>query len=380
MCRWPVIAGIAIGGLLFIPIIWCFARLVCCRTIRRRGPKDPPSYKRSSIFHPPPSQGYKPAPQPPPYESPKNADLELSSQGKVSPEAPGPLPGKAIDDHRDEDVELGRLDPAHMPNASMLAHQEPPPMARLSPINTQNPHDPPHRPHDSMQNPFGARHMSHNSLPGAYESLHRRQDSSQHRHDSLRAQSPFSDLSATDSPLGHRPPFVHRPYSPFVPQRSYSPYSPQQPYSPYLPYSPVSPYTTTTTKYESPMFAEHYQPYRAYSPAVSTHYEPSVWNEPVELPSPYNKRPDSLIFAQGLQSQSVENKSVFDTMPFQPQKEPAHRASPMQPETTDTLVQEQQHESKHLSPRISPEPPREADRVTGGAPPPVRTPTPGRAL
>lgn len=380
MCRWPVIAGIAIGGLLLVPIVWCFGRLVGYRTFRRRGPKGPQISKRSSVFHPPPAQGYKPAPQPPPYESSKNADLEFSSQGKISPEAPRPSPGKATDNLRDEDVELGRLDPAHMPNTSMLAHQEPPPLARLSPINTQNPHDPPHRPHDSMQHQFGSRHMSHNSLPGAYDSLHRRHDSLQHRHDSLLAQNPFSDLSATEAPLGHRPPSLQQPYSPFVPQRSYSPYSPQQPVSPYLPYSPVSPYLNSTTKYESPMFAEHQQPYRAYSPSVSTHYEPSVWNEPVELPSPYNKRPESLVFAQGLQTPPVENKSVSDTMPFRPQKEPARRASPMQPETKDALVQEQRLEPKQLSPRTSPEPRPDANIVTRGAPPPARTPTPGRAL
>lgn len=392
--RWPVIAGIAIGGLLLIPIVWCFGRLICCHTFRRKGPggpKAPLNSKKSSVFHPPPSKGYKPAPQPPPYESPKSAQLNCDNQGKASPETPQPLPGKTPEICHDEDVELGRLDPAHAPNASMLAHQEPTPMARLSPINTRNPHDSLHRPHGSLQRPFSSQHMSPNSPHISFESLHRQHDPLQQRHDSLHAshnslhaQNSFSDPLATDCPPHtYRPPSPPQPYSPFAPQRPYSPYSPQRPYSPYLPYSPVSPYATASTKYESSMFVEHQQPYRAYSPSVSTHYEPSIWNEPVELPSPYNKRPESLIFAQGSQTSLVDNKSTSDTLLLQPQNTPACRASPTQPETKDTYVQEQQSEPKQPTPKISPELHRElhpeVNPVTGGAPP-ARTLTPGRAL
>lgn len=128
------------------------------------------------------------------------------------------------------------------------------------------------------------------------------------------------------------------------------------------------------------MFVEHQPPYRAYSPSVSTQYEPSIWNEPVELASPYNKRPESLIFAQGAQSQLVENKPTPDTLLSQPQKAPTRRPSLTQKDTEDTLFQEQQSERKQLSPKISPEPQLEVNLMTCSAPPPVRAPTPGRAL
>lgn len=388
MCRWPVIAGIVIGGLLLIPIVWCCGRLICCHSLRSRGPKSRQKSKQSSVFHPPPSQGYKPAPQPPPYESIKNAQLDVNNNGKASPETPQPLPVEAPDDRHGEDVELGRLDPAHAPNGAMLAHQKPTPMARLSPINTRNPHHSLHQPHNSLQQPFSAQYMSNNSLHASYDSLHRRHDTLQHRHDSLHAlqsslhaQDPFSDPLATDyPPHGYRPPSPPRLYSPFAPQRPYSPYSPQRACSPYLPYSPVSPYSTGTTKYESSMFVEHQQPYRAYSPSVSTHYEPSIWNEPIELPSPYNKRPESLIFAQDSQTQVVENKPTSDSLLLQPPNVPARRGSPTQPETKDTLMLEQQPEPKQLSSKVSPEPQPEVNTVTDSAPPPARTPTPGRAL
>lgn len=362
--------------------MWCCGRLICCHTFRRRGPKGPQNSKQSSVFHPPPSQGYKPAPQPPLYESPKKTQLDFDSQGKASPETPQLLPGKSPDIRHDEDLELGRLDPAHAPNASMLAHQEPTPMARLSPINTRNPHDSLHRPHDSLQHPFSSSHMSHNSLHASYDDpLQQRHHSLHASHKSLHAQNPFSDPLATDyQPHRYSPSSPSRPYSPFVPRRHYSPYSPQRPYSPYSPYSPVSPYTTGTTKYESSMFVEHQPPYRAYSPSVSTQYEPSIWNEPVELPSPYNKRPESLIFAQGSQSQLVENKPTPDTLPSQPQKAPTRRPSLTQLDTKDTLMQEQQSEPKQLSPKISPEPQLEANLMACSAPQPARAPTPGRAL
>lgn len=379
MCRWPVIAGIAIGGLLLIPIVWCCGRLICCHALRRRGPKGLPNSRQSSVFHPPPSQGYRPAPQPPPYESPKNAKTDISNQGNTSLETPQPLSGNAPENRHDEDMELGRLDASHAPNASIIAHQGPTPMARLSPINTRNPVGSLHRPHDSLQFPLSPRKMSHNSLHGSDDSLYRRHHSLQHRHNSihashnsLHAQNPFNDPLATDYP-----PHGYRPSSP---PRPYSPYSPQRPYSPYSPYSPVSPYMTGTTKYESSMFVEHQQPYRAYSPSVSTHYEPSMWNEPVELPSPYNKRPASLIFAQGSQTQLVENKPTSDTLLVHPQKELAGRASPTQPETKDTRVQEQELEPKKPSSKISLGPQPDINLANGSAPPPVRTPTPGRAL
>lgn len=391
MCRWPVIAGIAIGGLLLIPIVWCCGRLICSHAFRtrgRRGPKGPQTSKQLSGFHPPPSQGYKPAPQPPPYEPPKNAQIDCDNQRKVTPETPHPWPSKVPHDSSDEDVELGRLDPAHAPNASMLAHQEPPPMTRLGPVNMRNPHGSQHQPRDSLQHPFSSQHTSHSSPQGSCDSSHRGQDSSQHRHhslhashNSLHAQNPFNDPLATDYPLHeYRPPSPPRPYSPLVPQRPYSPYSLQRPYSPYSPYSPVSPYTTGTTKYEPSMLVEHQQPYRAYSPSVSTHYEPSIWNEPVELPSPYNKRPESLIFAPGSQAQLVEDKPMSDILPSQAQSEPARRASPPQSETKATAVQRQQPELDQPPPKISSEPQPEVNLVTGSAPPPARTPTPGRAL
>lgn len=364
---------------MLIPIVWCCGRLICCHALRRRGPKSLPNPRQSSVFHPPPSQGYNPAPQPPPYEPPKNAKTDISNQGNTSLQTPQPLPGNARDNHHDEDMELGRLDASHAPNASIIAHQEPTPMARLSPINTRNPVGSLYRPHDSLQFPLSPRKMSHSSLHGSDDSLYRRHDSLQHRHNSMNAshnslhvQNPFNDSLATDYPS--------HGYRPSSPPRPYSPYSPQRPYSPYSPYPPVSPYMTSTTKYESSMFVEHQQPYRAYSPSVSTHYEPSMWNEPVELPSPYNKRPASLIFAQGSQTQPVENKPTSDTLLVHSQKQPAGRASPTQPEIKDTPVQEQELEPKKPSPKISLGAQPDINLVNGSAPPPVRTPTPGRAL
>lgn len=268
--------------MLLIPIIWGCARLICCRSRRRKGPKGGQFSKPPSSIQSSPPQGYQPAP-PPLYDDPKTAQFDGSKPGAVKDDDLPPTPGwdqagqrKGPDGGHDEDVELGRLEPVHAQNAPMLAHQAPTPMARLSLINTRNLHDSLHRPHQSL-------HASHNS-----------QD----------LQNPFNDPPPADFPTHtYSSPAPPRPYSPYSPQKPPTPYSPQRPYSPY------SPYASSTPKYESAMFTESQQSYKAYSPSTSTQNEASSpHNEPVELASPYNKRPASIAFARDSQLQLAESK------------------------------------------------------------------------
>lgn len=82
------------------------------------------------MFHPAPYQGYQPAPPPPSYEPPQFARFDVSKKGKVNDDALPAMPSwdtaserkiPKVEQHADEDMEMGRLDPLHAQQAPMLA-------------------------------------------------------------------------------------------------------------------------------------------------------------------------------------------------------------------------------------------------------------------
>ncbi|MCJ1384322.1 hypothetical protein MMC17_007438 [Xylographa soralifera] len=147
-CKWPAIIGIIIGSLIVLSVVFCLARCLCfgaecccacfsccnacCPSPRRRQPRyaDPPQQ-----FAPSPYQGYQPPPGPPMYNpQPQYAQFDASRKGPVNEDSLPVMPSwdtassrKVLEDHKDDDVELGTLDPMHEQTAPMLANQAPTP-------------------------------------------------------------------------------------------------------------------------------------------------------------------------------------------------------------------------------------------------------------
>ncbi|MCJ1297990.1 hypothetical protein MMC08_000779 [Hypocenomyce scalaris] len=99
------------------------------------------------MFNPAPYQGYQPAPPPPSYEPPQFARFDVSKNGRVNGDALPAMPSwdaankrKILDEeqNRDEDMEMGRLDPVHAQQAPMLGAQNeaPPPRAGYAEVDS----------------------------------------------------------------------------------------------------------------------------------------------------------------------------------------------------------------------------------------------------
>ena len=135
------------ASVLVISVIWCIARCLCCGAScccgclsccdsccpsgGRHG-KQSKYVDHPSPFQPAPYQGYQPTPAPPVYSQPPQfAQFDVTKRNKTNEDALPAMPSwetasqrKVLEEHKDEDMELGNLDPAKAP---MLAHQAPSP-------------------------------------------------------------------------------------------------------------------------------------------------------------------------------------------------------------------------------------------------------------
>ncbi|KAI9803757.1 MAG: hypothetical protein M1825_001637 [Sarcosagium campestre] len=137
-CKWPVIIGCVVGGLIALSVIFCIVRCCCCGVsccgdcLRccGRGSKKRTKHL-DDISRPSPAYGgYRPPPGPPAYEPPRFAHFESShgQGGKIHEDSLPAMPSwetaqskKVMDESaRHDDVELGRLDPATGQSAPML--------------------------------------------------------------------------------------------------------------------------------------------------------------------------------------------------------------------------------------------------------------------
>lgn len=205
---------------------------------------------------------------------------------------------------QEEEIEMGHLNspsalaPASAPVPAPIPSPNPPlptyrterPMSRLAPLNTRNLHDsllvyPPSRP-------------------------------MQHQHDKY-AQDQSGDATPTDSV----PPQYYSPFSP--PQKSYAHLSMQFPYAASPIHREVSPFV----EQPGPALGA----YRAYSPALGPQ-RPSIvpQMEPVELASPFNRRPASIPLVPGaFPSPSHESERTLSPPPqFETRQQQTRTLSP----------------------------------------------------
>ncbi len=160
--RWPAIAGIILGAIIVLSLLWCAIRCLCCGMTcccdclsccacccpsGRRGNgsgsygrhrDQPPSFPPAS-YH-----GYQPAPAPPSYDAPKFAQFDVGKRGHgsvVDADALPPMPSwetassRHVPDQRhggEEGLEMGRLDPLAAQHAPMLANAAPSPRAGVA--------------------------------------------------------------------------------------------------------------------------------------------------------------------------------------------------------------------------------------------------------
>ena len=144
-----------------ISVIWCIARCLCCGVEcccgclsccnaccpsgRRR--ERSPKYADNQAFQPSPYQGYQPTPAPPAYGAqPQFAQFDVSRQGKVNEDALPAMPSwaaanstRVAEEHKDGDVELGRLDPMQEQRVPLVANQAPPPRAGYDELDSNSP-------------------------------------------------------------------------------------------------------------------------------------------------------------------------------------------------------------------------------------------------
>lgn len=264
---------------------------------------DPP------IISHPSSSPNKQEMQPPPYNSPETAQLNDIVQTKLNDDSLPPMPlHKAACQKelparpQEEEIEMGHLNstsalapapalaPTPSPNPPVPIYHPGRPMSRLAPLNTRNLHDsllvyPPSRP-------------------------------MQHQHDRY-AQDRSGDATPTDS----------------VPPQYYSPFSPPQ--KPYAHLSMQFPYTTSPVQREASPSVE--QPasalgtYRAYSPALGPQRPSNApQTDPIELASPYNRRPESIPLVPGaFPSPSHDSERTISPPPqFETRQQQAWTLSP----------------------------------------------------
>jgi len=118
----------------------------CCPSGRHKSHRhtDQPSSFPPAAYH-----GYQPAPPPPSYEPPRFAQFDVSRNGKVHDDALPPMPSwdtasqrNVPERHREEELEMGRLDPLAAQKAPMLANVAPPPRAGYAEADSSPVHSP----------------------------------------------------------------------------------------------------------------------------------------------------------------------------------------------------------------------------------------------
>ncbi|MCJ1310138.1 hypothetical protein MMC25_003799 [Agyrium rufum] len=149
-CKWPVIIAIVVGSLIVLSLLFCLARCLCCglecccgcftccnaccpsprgRSSRPAKYAEPPQQYQ-------PYQGYQPNPIPPVYNSgPQQYAQFDAGHRKGNDDSLPAMPSwetsssrKVLEEHKDEDVEMDRLDPLKEQNASLVANQAPSPI------------------------------------------------------------------------------------------------------------------------------------------------------------------------------------------------------------------------------------------------------------
>ncbi|KAI9847339.1 MAG: hypothetical protein M1830_007362 [Pleopsidium flavum] len=182
-CKWPAIIGIIIGAVIVFSLIWCLVRCLCCgmscccscfsccesccpsgrHKSHRHLDQQPSSFPPAS-YH-----GYQPAPPPPTYEPPRFAQFDVGRNGKINDDALPPMPSwetanqrKVPEQLREEELEMGRLDPVAAQRAPMLANIAPPPRigyaeADSSPVHAPYQHQPGFQGGD-LGRPYGQEH------------------------------------------------------------------------------------------------------------------------------------------------------------------------------------------------------------------------------
>jgi hypothetical protein len=137
LARWPAIAGIVIGSLVVISIVWCIIGCMCCGYTcckgccsccrssgggrkRSKHADEPPTYQN-------PHNGYQPSPAPPVYDAPKYAQFDTPNRGsKPSDDALPHMPSwenattKKVEDTSAQDLEMNRLDPSTGQNVAAI--------------------------------------------------------------------------------------------------------------------------------------------------------------------------------------------------------------------------------------------------------------------
>lgn len=275
------------------------------------------------IISHPSSSPYSQEMQPPPYpNSPQTAQVNGTTQTKADGDSLPLMPlYKAASQKelparpQEQEMEIGPPNSTSAPAPAPTPSLNPPlptyhadrPMSRLAPLNTRNLHD------------------SLLIYPPPQSVQHPREKYAQ-------------DRSGDATPTESTPPQYYSPFSP--PEKPYAHLSMQFPYGASPVHREVSP------------FAEQPAPalgtYRAYSPALGTQ-RPSTNSpqiEPIELASPYNRRPQSIPFVPGaFPSPTNESERTLSPPPlFETRKQQARTLSP------SPQFESRQQQARTLSP------------------------------
>lgn len=302
------------GGAVAIFTVWYCTRCLCSWARRRRASKLPQKDIRQV-----PHQVYRPAAKPLVCEAPQSAELQACREHRISDDTLTSTPGWDIANHKnvlnrphEEDLELGRLAQAKPYSDLMLAHQASLPATGLEPARTLSPTKNPFDELPPPPNPFDASSLgeNHEYSPRSTRSPERPYSPFAPSACTRRTPSPFTDQPDSRQPSSFWLPesTTHINYVPLQPP--YVAYAPtvsmpeapsllDEPKSPYRPYFPLP-----SPRYELSSEDEPQHPFAAYSPTISARYEPSSINrEPLELSTPYNKRPQSILPEENLRLQ-----------------------------------------------------------------------------
>lgn len=315
--RWPVIAGIIVAGALIIPLIWIVCRQCCFR-------RKPAKRLNPPIISHPSSSPYSQEMQPPPYpNSPETTQVNDSMQTKADNDSLPLMPLykaasqkelPARPQEQEQEMEIRHLNstsalapaPTPSPNLPLPTYHADRPMSRLAPLNTRNLHD------------------SLLIYPPPQSAQHQR-DRNAH------------DRSGDATPTESIPPQYYSPFSP--PEKPYAHLSMQFPYGASPVHREVSPFV------EQPATA--LGTYRAYSPALGQQRSSnSPQLEPIELASPYNRRPQSIPLAPGtFPSPTNDSERTLSPPPlFETRQQQARTLSP------PPLFETRQQQARTLSP------------------------------
>ena len=334
--------------------LWCCIRCVCCRRRRRPGPKYS---SQPSVFHSAPFRGYQPAPEPPIYEPPQYAQFNAGPRAKANEDALPAMPTQEAAIQKqvllEQPAAAVELEKIRSPQSPQGAYRSLTPTPRIDPTGSQ-----PRSPHSRSPSlyPLDARPVGAN------------EDYIIKKPQKPQSPSPVNPYSFGEPPEPLLPvaPYASTSATASDPSNPFQP--PQPPYAAYSPaatmpheadYSPISSKPGTPF---SPSDTGTPRPYKAYSSASSSSVRrgqssasavstadsyhdpltqpsvtPGLHDEPKELSTPYNKRPDSLL----LSSSSAASPSN------QPHQSPPIINNPHQHQPAQTNLQNAQYPTQN---------------------------------